>query len=93
MLEGLDQSAGAALPPRCDAGLLREIFLAKTGAGFGVPGRCEGYLTVKLGCGLVALPPSGRSARHEEGVPRRGVLKEKGGGLGQCDLAVSAVGC
>ena len=47
-LAGLDQLDGAVFP-RAEQGSLSEILRVKIGAGFGVPGRCEGYLTKKLG--------------------------------------------
>ena len=61
----------------------------KMGAGFGVPGRCEGYLTTKLGRDLSWLALSCRSAAHNAGVPMRGRAKQKGGGLGLCDFAAA----
>ena len=52
MLAGRDQFEGAGLPPRVEQGSLREILRVKIGAGFGVPGRREGYFTTKLGLDL-----------------------------------------
>ena len=55
MLAGRDQFEGAGLPPSVEQGSLSEILRVKIGAGFGVPGRREGYFTTKLGLDLWRL--------------------------------------
>ena len=91
MLLGLDHAEGAAFPPTAEAGPERESFLVKMGAGLGVPGLCEGYLTTKLGrvdsAGACVLPT------RATGLLRRGVQGLKGSGLGLCVLAAGDGDC
>ena len=80
---------GAGFPPRAEQGSLSEILRVKIGAGFGVPGVREGYLTTKLGRDLSWLALRCRSATHNVGVPMRGWARQKGGGLGLYDFAAA----
>ena len=91
MLLGLDQPDGAAFPPRAEAGDESDSFLEKMGAGFGVPGLCEGYLTAKLGRawhGAWCVSPA-----RATGLLKRGVPRLKGKGLGLCIFAAGGGRC
>ena len=91
MLLGLDHADGAAFPPTAEAEPDRDSFLVKMGAGLGVPGLCEGYLTTKLGRvspAFACVLPT-----RATGLLRRGAQRLKGRGLGLCIFAAGDGKC